>query len=95
MPLEGVMDCPKCGKWANCKDDQVNSLQIYLCKNCNHRHTVAQRSTTGDAAMNHQAIELCGRAWLEVYWAHTRVQRCNDLELDQGVRRAVGGYQER
>jgi transposase-like protein len=55
---ESVMDCPKCGKQANCKDGRANGRQRYLCKDCNHRYTVAQRSTAGDGAVKRQALEL-------------------------------------
>ncbi len=58
MPWEGVMDCPKCGKQANCKDGRANGRQRYLCKDCNHRYTVAQRSRAGDGAVKRQALEL-------------------------------------
>jgi transposase-like protein len=52
------MDCPKCGKQANCKDGRVNGRQRYLCKGCNHRYTVTQRSSAGDSAVKRQALEL-------------------------------------
>ena len=52
------MDCPKCGKQASCKDGRVSGRQRYLCKDCNHRYTVAQRSGTGDKAIKRQALEL-------------------------------------
>ncbi|MGH8547913.1 MAG: IS1/IS1595 family N-terminal zinc-binding domain-containing protein, partial [Methylococcales bacterium] len=47
MRLEVALDCPKCGKQASCKDGRVNGRQRYLCKDCNHRYSVAQRSGTG------------------------------------------------
>ena len=52
------MDCPKCGKQASCKDGLVNGRQRYLCKDCHHRYTVAQRSGTGNPAVKRQALEL-------------------------------------
>lgn len=52
------MDCPKCGKQASCKDGVVKGRQRYLCKDCNHRYTVAQRAGTGDAVVKRQALEL-------------------------------------
>ena len=53
-----AMNCPKCGEQASCKDGRVNGRQRYLCKGCNHRYTVTQRSGTGDKAVKRQALEL-------------------------------------
>ncbi len=52
------MDCPKCDKNASCKDGIVKGRQRYLCRGCNHRYTVKQRSGTGDKAVRRQALEL-------------------------------------
>ena len=52
------MNCPKCGEQSSCKDGRVNGRQRYLCKGCNHRYTVSQRSGTGDKAVKRQALEL-------------------------------------
>jgi len=52
------MDCPRCGKQASCKDGRVKGRQRYLCKDCNHRYTVEQRTGTGDSALKRQALEL-------------------------------------
>ncbi len=52
------MECPKCGKRPSCKDGLASGRQRYLCKDCNHRYTVAQRSGAGDKAVKRQALEL-------------------------------------
>ncbi|MGH8556951.1 MAG: IS1/IS1595 family N-terminal zinc-binding domain-containing protein, partial [Methylococcales bacterium] len=58
MRLEAALGCPKCGKQASCKNGRVNGRQRYLCKNCNHRYTVSQRSGTGGKDVKRQAWEL-------------------------------------
>lgn len=52
------MDCPKCEGKASCKDGVVKGKQRYLCKKCNYRYTVLQRSGTGDKETKKQALEL-------------------------------------
>jgi transposase len=52
------MEYPKCGKQAGCKDGLASGRQRCLCKDCNHRYTVAQRSGVGDKAVKRQALEL-------------------------------------
>lgn len=52
------MNCPKCGKQASCKDGRVNGRQRYLCKDCNYRYTVSERSGTGSAEVKRMALLL-------------------------------------
>ena len=52
------MDCPKCGNKGCCKDGIVKGRQRYLCRDCQYRYTVGQRSGTGDKAIKRQALEL-------------------------------------
>ena len=52
------MNCPKCSKGSNNKDGLIKGRQRYLCKGCNYRYTVEQRSGTGDKATKRQALEL-------------------------------------
>ena len=52
------MDCPKCNNSDYCKDGIVKSRQRYLCRVCNYRYTVRQRSGTSDKATRRRALEM-------------------------------------
>lgn len=53
-----MMDCPKCNSSDYCRDGIVKGRQRYLCRGCNYRYTVIQRSGTSDKATRRKALEL-------------------------------------
>lgn len=84
------MDCPKSGKQANCKDGWVNDRQRYLCKDCNHRYAVAQRSSAGDGAV----MRCVGNSRVENIEPHSIFNLLFGVFLCKGRGTPVGRFEQ-